>query len=210
MYAQEQQPFTDSRPFAEPPRPLHLNLELQVDQLLDQATALLTQQEELVGQRLDAWHSIGKALNTIKTKKLYALAGYPTFSAYCKKRWGKTVRQCETFISASKVKDEMSEFIEIAPGNMTYYEQLGRIDSLEGKVEVWDKLQTEGKKITLKTISNAIDAHLGKVKVAKPPTIKIDVPEDAAFLIMDAADQLDMTPGKFIEKMVHKFNQPPA
>lgn len=181
-----------------------------LDNLTQSTQAELEQQEIIIAKGLDAWYEVGKAFETITKKKLFGVLGYKSFREYCKKRWVKESSHINRFIAAARVKDEICDYIEIAPGNMALYFELSKLHDLESKVAVWDELTNRlagssksGKQPTILMLRTAVRKQLGQTPQPKTTTtIKVSV--DAAELIKASAKQSGMSTEDLISKLLAK------
>lgn len=69
-------------------------------------TASLQECESIIEVGIASFKEAGKALDYIKSKKLYKGA-YSTYAEYCKKRWGFTPQHANRLISAAKIEGKI-------------------------------------------------------------------------------------------------------
>ena len=62
--------------------------------------------ESVIERGLNTFVDVGEALLTIRDERLYR-SEYPTFEAYCNKRWGIKERRAYQLMDAAKVIDNI-------------------------------------------------------------------------------------------------------
>jgi hypothetical protein len=78
--------------------------------------ARLDQLEETIRRGRDAFLSVGAALLAVKREKLYRLE-YPTFAAYCRRRWQFSAKYANRLVSAFNWSQECKRRGEPVPAN---------------------------------------------------------------------------------------------
>lgn len=68
----------------------------------------LMEHEKVIEQGLQTFVEVGHALMTIRDGRKYKAAGYSSFEAYCKGRWGWRRQTADRHIAAASVADELT------------------------------------------------------------------------------------------------------
>lgn len=71
--------------------------------------ASLMELESVIERGMRAFLPVANALATIHERKLYAQAGYKTYTDYCRERWGLALCSAYQYLRAKSVVDELPE-----------------------------------------------------------------------------------------------------
>ena len=125
--------------------------------------------ESIIEVGFSSLQEAGKALQYIKSKKLYK-GDYNTYEEYCKKRWGMTPQHANRLISAAKIEDKIKSEPtgSVSPQTESQIRALSKSENPEidwkDIQEATGKEQPTAKEITAylkeKYTENTIDAEL--------------------------------------------------
>jgi len=120
--------------------------------------------EQTIERNLASFLEIGRALITIRDKRLYrpgaARNGYDTFEAYCRERWKFSKTHANRFIESTKVIKNLTP-IGVIPENEAQARPLAKLPP-EQQQEAWDKVVETAPdgKVTAKHVEEVVDKYL--------------------------------------------------
>ena len=115
----------------------------------------LQQCETIINDGLNKLYDMGKALEAIKSEKLYK-PGYKTFDEYCLKRWDLSYKRVHQIIQHARTVDKISTVVDVSPETERQTRELNKSSD---PVYSWQKAREEtGKEQpTSRDISNVIN-----------------------------------------------------
>ncbi|MDV2994980.1 MAG: hypothetical protein N4J56_004634 [Chroococcidiopsis sp. SAG 2025] len=188
--------------FKEPPKPLELALALELS-----AESELEQLEATVTRLGMNFVDMGEAIERIRAKSLFKVAGYKTFAKYVFAKWGLTGGMAQKYIKASRVYRTLVEAgydTAILPPSYSLYSAWSSLDDEEIAV-LWQEYMGECDGEPSVTTAWAFIKRY-KTKEAKPKTKRAIVTDvQSADIVMQLAKQMDATPGEVIRRMVDRL-----
>jgi Domain of unknown function (DUF4326) len=135
------------------------------------ATRSLAQLEGVVERGLSTFVEVGRALEEIRTGRLYRDAGYSDFDTYCRERWGWSRARGDAFIRAAGVATELDEISANRPVlNAWQARALGRISDPDERAAVWREVTApDAPPPTGRLIRQAIDQRQQRLEEWPPP-----------------------------------------
>jgi hypothetical protein len=138
---------------------------------------LLKEQEGVIEKGLNNFLEVGKALLTIRDKRLYR-GEHGTFEEYCRTKWGFSKTAANRYISASNVNANLIEVdTEVLPTSEAQFRPLTMLKPLEQK-KVWKRVVEEVRVNKRTLTANIITRKIGEVypqqhkKMTTKPTPK--------------------------------------
>ena len=125
--------------------------------------------EKEIEKNLQAPFAIGRALQEIKTQKLYLEAGFNKFSDYYKHRWGFKETQCKYLMDAYKVVDTLKLFPEKGRkhehkellNSVSWTRPLSTLSSPQ-ILQVWGEVVEKRQPITAKLVEETVKIVMGE------------------------------------------------
>ena len=190
--------------FKEPPKPLALALALELS-----AESELEQLEATVTQLGMNFVEMGEAIERIRAKSLFKVAGYKTFAKYVYAKWGLTGNMAQKYIKASRVYCTLISAgydTSILPPSYSLYSTWSSLDDEEIAI-LWDDFMQEcGNEPSVTSAMSFIKRY--KTKDAKPKTKRAIVTDiKSANTVIEMAKELDTAPGEVIQLMVAKLRE---
>jgi hypothetical protein len=99
--------------------------------------ATLEECEAVIEHGLQTFYEVGVALMTIRDQELFRKKGYPSFAAYCRKRWTGGIAQSYRLIEAAKVVQNVSPRGEGSIQCEAQMRPLTRLSSPEDQQSAW-------------------------------------------------------------------------
>jgi hypothetical protein len=122
----------------------------------------LTELEDRIEGGLQTFLDVGGALVEIRESKLY-MPEYKTFEAYCKKRWGMSVRHAYRLMDAAAVAENVSNWSQIQPASESQVRPMTGLEP-DAQREVWDRAtEAAGGQPTAQQVEAALIENLEKL-----------------------------------------------
>lgn len=128
-------------------------------------TRSLDELEGTIRQGLKTFMEVGKALASIRERRLYKDRGYTTFEEYCREEWGWSRVQAHRQIQAAKITETLP--IGNRPQRESLVRPLARIEDPEERAQVWQEACEEAKADNTPVTAKHIEQ---KVQERKPLT----------------------------------------
>lgn len=156
----------------------------------------LDELETTIRRGLQTFIEVGKALASIRERRLYREKGYETFDAYCRGEWEWGKDYANKTIRAAQVVEEMQADTRVSaflPPTEKHVRPLTRIESPEQRAEVWTEVVEEAEAaeepITAKRVEEKVKERLG---LAPAPMVPPPRPEGVASRWHKAMHDLQM------------------
>jgi hypothetical protein len=137
--------------------------------------------EAIIERGKAAFFEVGRALQTIRDKKLYGKP-YVTFEEYCQKRWDISRRRAYELMDVVPVLDNVCGMPHI-PENERQANELARVKDPEQQREVWaEVVEVSGGRPTAKIVKEVAQKYIGPIEKARATfslTIRQDIDEAA-------------------------------
>ncbi len=136
----------------------------------------LEELEGVIRRGLKTFMEVGKALASIRDRRLYKDRGYATFEDYCREEHGLGRSYVNKQIRAAKAVGEMGTTVP-KPQSERLARPLTRVQDAEGRAEAWkqavDEAEAAGEPVTAKLVEEKVNEHL-----LEPETTGPDAKED--------------------------------
>ncbi len=117
----------------------------------------------------NAFQEWGAQLKHIRTGKLYLVAGYPTWEAYCSERWEMSDSRANQLIDAYETTAQLKTTLVgkdttnscVLPMRETHARPLTKLDTPEQRAEVWQRVvdNSNGSGITAKKVTDEVTRY---------------------------------------------------
>lgn len=127
-------------------------------------TRSLGELKEVVRQGLKTFMQTGKALASIRDRRLYRQEGYKTFEEFCQAEWGWGRDYADRQIQAARAVEEMPTIVSKPPQIESHVRPLTRIRDPQERDEVWQEVvkeaEAEHKPVTAARVEEKVTARL--------------------------------------------------
>lgn len=119
----------------------------------------LMEHEKVIDQGLQSIADVGFALEAIRDGRKYRAAGYSSFDAYCRERWGMSRSYADRSIQAAAVIAALTPMGGILPENERQVRPLAAITDPVERAEVWEQAVDEagGEQPTAAEVADVIE-----------------------------------------------------
>jgi hypothetical protein len=127
--------------------------------------------EAVIARGLRTFVEVGRALREIRDRDLHRAAGYPSFDAYCRERWGFSRVRSTQLIAAAETAAVVTTVTGLpAPANERQARALGRV-AREARPAAWaEALETApGGRVTAEHVAAVVRRHLAPAAAEPAP-----------------------------------------
>lgn len=130
-------------------------------QTTDLSRRTLPELEHVIEKGLRTFVDVGLALVEIRNRRLFQVAGYSTFEAYCRERWGFQASRARQLIGAAETVTTVTATGLPAPDNERQARALARLrDDPEAMTTAWsharESAEEHGRPVTTADVEQAV------------------------------------------------------